>query len=79
MKANETSIVLGSTLPTGCLGTRIELAQLQIIIASPKQELKARESAPSVARIIMIGDWLKIHAHWLRAQKLGLDAVFTSG
>jgi amino acid adenylation domain-containing protein len=85
MKANGTSVGLDITLPVGRLQTVIDLVQPQIILASSEQEAKARQMAPSEARIIVVSD-----AHLYKLQHIPdllpavdpdtwLYVVFTSG
>ncbi|KAI9930841.1 Non-ribosomal peptide synthetase [Aspergillus wentii] len=56
MKANGTSVALDATLPTGRLQMVMNLAKPQIVLTSAAQVSRARELAPSTARIIVVSD-----------------------
>lgn len=56
MKANGTSLALDVTLPDGRLTMVLKLAEPQIVLVSAAEESRARQLAPSTARIIVVSD-----------------------
>ncbi|KAF3054868.1 Nonribosomal peptide synthetase 13 [Daldinia childiae] len=56
MKANGTCVTLDASLPVARLQTVMDLTSPQVIITSTEQESRAREVAPSTAKIIVVSD-----------------------
>jgi non-ribosomal peptide synthetase component F len=56
MKANGTSVALDVKLPLGRLQAVVDLVSPQVILTSAEQESRARDLAPSNARMIVVDD-----------------------